>query len=233
MMPVYNWDEGRYEDEDEEVSWDEVQKKYGFGKNEGKEKPEPPKKTINPFNRNVNSFKNSFDKLMGNVQTGNQWAEYLGGALEISGDLHSASMFSQGYRAGTSGNYLLSGRNLSLFGDMSMTSISTPISNLTRAGSTIGKGVTFISGALIAYEGYQTWNDVEGTSWGRFSYHSAGFGTSMYVGAVAGGPAGFTVGLAAAAQEVAYDTSKKTIMTLNGQWSNFVQSIVNATMGGR
>ncbi|SES31810.1 RHS repeat-associated core domain-containing protein, partial [Pedobacter rhizosphaerae] len=126
------------------------------------------------------------------------------------------SLMGQGYTSGTSG----------LMGAAAQSAKS-----LSGFGSTLGNSATLISGGVLAYEGVQVYNgQMDG---GRFGYHATSFGTALGVGFVAGGPAGATVGLAAKSGEVAYDTSKQTVMTMNGQWNNFVQSIINATMGGR
>ena len=54
-----------------------------------------------------------------------------GAGLEAAGESHVASLFQQGVRGGVSGNYTLTGRNLSLFGNAVMTSSSAPTSLLT------------------------------------------------------------------------------------------------------
>ena len=66
----------------------------------------------------------------------------------------------------------------------------------------------------------------------RFGYHSTSYGSSMAAGAAFGGLAGFTVGGMAAAGEYSYDTLKQIILTINGQFHNINQSIINASMGG-
>ncbi|MBB6240467.1 hypothetical protein HDC90_005144 [Pedobacter sp. AK013] len=154
-----------------------------------------------------------------------------GAGLEVAGESHAASLFQQGVRGGVSGNYTLTGRNLSLFGNAAMTSSSAPTSFLSGIGKGVGTVATIGAVGVLGYEGYQfSQGQMDG---GRLTYHGVSLGASIWVGAAAGGPAGAVVGLGATGGEMAYDTSKQTLRTLNGQWSNFLQSIINATMGGR
>jgi len=98
-------------------------------------------------------------------------------------------------------------------------------------GGAMSTGATIISGGLLIREGNQVSNrQMDG---GRFGYHVASFVTAGGTGFVFGGPAGAIVGLGAKAGEVAYDTSKNTIMTLNGQWGNFLNSMNSAIMQSR
>lgn len=154
-----------------------------------------------------------------------------GAGFELAGESHVTSLFKQGVRGGSSGNYTLAGRNLSLFGNASMTSASAPTSAMTTIGKGIGTTATAITVGVLAYEAYQVnQGKMDG---GRFTYHLGAAATSFGVGMRYGGPYGAVVGLSASSAEFAYDTSKQTVMTMNGQWNNFVQSIINATMGGR
>lgn len=59
-------------------------------------------------------------------------------------------------------------------------------------------------------------------SGGRFGYHLGSFGAAAGTGAVFGGPAGATVGLAAKGGEMSYDFFKEAIMTINGQFQNLI-----------
>ena len=126
------------------------------------------------------------------------------------------SLISQGYTSGTSG----------LMGATAQSAKS-----LSGLGSVLGYSATLISSSVLAYEGVQMYNGQMDAS--RFGYHAASFGAAAGVGFSFGGPAGATVGLAAKSGEIAYDTSKQTVMTLNGQYNNFISSMVNAIMRKR
>jgi hypothetical protein len=153
--------------------------------------------------------------------------DVVGTLIAFAGESHIAALYKSGFRRGISGNYLLTGRNLSLFGNSNMTTASIPTSWLIGIGSTISKGVTVTSAGLLLYEA----NEVRlgQMDRGRFGYHLGSFGAAIGVGSVFGGPAGVAVGLAAKSGEMGYDISKQAYYTLNGQWNNFVQSIINAS----
>lgn len=134
----------------------------------------------------------------------------------IAADGKMASLISQGYTSGTSGI---------------MGATAQSAKSLAGFGSGLGYGATFISAGILTYEGVQTFNgQMDG---GRFGYHVASFGAAAGTGFVFGGPAGAAVGLGAKSGEIAYDTSKQTVLTLNGQYNNFISSMVNAIMRTR
>lgn len=112
-----------------------------------------------------------------------------------------------------------------------MTTASAPSSALSAIGKGVGTTATAITVGVLGFEAMQVSQGEMDA--GRFSYHLGAAATSFGVGLRYGGSYGTVVGLSASSGEFAYDTSKQTVMTLNGQWNNFVQSIINATMGGR
>lgn len=146
--------------------------------------------------------------------------DLAGASATLGGESRVASLFEQGVGGGTSGNYLLTGRNLALFGNASMTSASAPTSLLTNIGKGVGNTATVISAGVLVYEGYQvSQGQMDG---GRFSYHLGSFGAGVGVGFVYGGPAGSIVGVAAKGAEMSYDVFKEAIMTINGQFQNLI-----------
>ena len=83
--------------------------------------------------------------------TGGQANWLFGGAATFSsvkGGLNAERMYAQGIRGGLSGNYALTGRNLSLFGKMAPTKASMPISSVAKWGEVAGKA-SFIAGVIM------------------------------------------------------------------------------------
>ncbi|WP_425551456.1 RHS repeat-associated core domain-containing protein [Chryseobacterium oranimense] len=75
----------------------------------------------------------------------------------VAGGLNSERMYEEGIRRGLSGNYTLTGRNLSLFGKMPATEASLPISKFTKFGSLAGKasfGVGVVMDGIGVYNYY-------------------------------------------------------------------------------
>lgn len=67
------------------------------------------------------------------------WAFGLASALGVAkGTLNSERMYAEGIRRGLSGNYPLTGRNLSLFRDAPMTKTTVPISKVGQWGGILG-----------------------------------------------------------------------------------------------
>jgi len=66
----------------------------------------------------------------------------------FAGIVQSENMYAQGIRRGLTGNYQLTGRNLSQFGRMPMTSATAPVSGLAKWGGFAGK-VSFGIGVVM------------------------------------------------------------------------------------
>ncbi|MCQ4142530.1 hypothetical protein [Chryseobacterium sp. EO14] len=72
----------------------------------------------------------------------------------FAGIVQSEDMYAQGIRRGLTGNYQLTGRNLSQFGKMPMTNATKPISGLAKWGGIAGK-VSFGIGVILDYKALQ------------------------------------------------------------------------------
>ena len=190
------------------------------GPGDKEKKKNDPQKKETTFGLNVD-----YKKIMSQAGKAGTALWGIATAYELQGEVDSKVLFDLGYRKGSLGNYLLKGRNLSLFGGQNMTSATMPISNATKFGGVLGKISTYVSIGVLAYEGREVYNgNLDG---GRFGYHLTNFGASAGTGLLFGGPAGFTLGLGASSAEVTYDTSKSVLMILTGQWNNFIN------LGGR
>ncbi|WP_294286510.1 RHS repeat-associated core domain-containing protein [uncultured Chryseobacterium sp.] len=66
----------------------------------------------------------------------------------FAGVVQSENMYSQGIRRGLSGNYMLTGRNLSQFGNMAMTNATAPVSGLAKWGGRLSR-VSFGAGMVM------------------------------------------------------------------------------------
>jgi len=142
--------------------------------------------------------------------------DFASAGAAMTADGKMASLMSQGYTSGTSGI---------------MGATAQSAKSLAGFGSFLGNTATAVCVGVLYVEGKQVYNgQMDG---GRFGYHVASFGAAAGVGFSFGGPAGATVGLAAKSGEMAYDTSKQTVLTLNGQYNNFISSMVNAIMRTR
>ncbi|WP_081873933.1 DUF6443 domain-containing protein [Chryseobacterium sp. JM1] len=105
------------------------------------------------------------------------WFFGTGAALSgFAGAVQSEQMYTQGIRGGLSGNYALTGRNLSLFRDMPMTKVSMPISQLARWGGIAGRVSV---GFGIAADSYMWYN-------GKISGAKFGVNTSVGVWGLTG-----------------------------------------------
>src|SRR5690606_4314508 len=80
---------------------------------------------------------------------------------------------------------------------------TAPISRWTTFGKAAGNASTFLGGVSLAKDGVDVYKGK--MSWGRFGYHLAGFGTSVYVGAQFGGPYGAAAGVGFGIAELGYD----------------------------
>ncbi|WP_317126316.1 RHS repeat-associated core domain-containing protein [Chryseobacterium sp. 3008163] len=120
------------------------------------------------------------DNWYGLAGKGN-WFYGTGAVLTgFAGIVQSQSMYTQGYRRGLSGNYQLTGRNLSQFGKMPMTSATAPISKLAR-GAKIAGHFSFGLGVIT---------DVGGIMTGKVSFGKAILNTGFGVAGNWGGSIG-------------------------------------------
>ncbi|RMG32234.1 MAG: hypothetical protein D6732_13655, partial [Methanobacteriota archaeon] len=117
---------------------------------------------------------------------------------------HEVWLYMQGWRRGTTGNYQLTGRNLSLFGRMPMTTATKPITGIGMFGrgiSAVGRGLSIVNIAI--FEPYQVYTGK--LSFGRYIYHFGGTGLSLYAGYMWGGSVGITVGMGFIIGEMTYN----------------------------
>lgn len=115
-----------------------------------------------------------------------------GEGMWLLGENRSTSLYQQGFRRGLSGNYQLTGRNLSLFGNQPMTSATKPLIGLTNFGkglSNFGTGLAVAGTVVDTYQYSQ--GDLSGA---RYGYHLTGTGASIGAAYFLGGPYGAAVG---------------------------------------
>ncbi|MFP3834161.1 DUF6443 domain-containing protein [Chryseobacterium sp. SIMBA_028] len=123
------------------------------------------------------------------------WAFGTGATLSgFKGVLNSDQMYSQGIRRGLSGNYQLTGRNLSLFGKSAMTDATVPISKFGKWGGIAGKASFF---AGVAMDGVGVYNYTQNPN-SPNAVHPAKAGLNTTMGAIGvwGGPPGAVVSAA-------------------------------------
>jgi RHS repeat-associated protein len=115
-----------------------------------------------------------------------------GEGARLLGENRSTSLFQQGFRRGLDGNYQLTGRNLSLFGDQPMTSFTKPISKLSSFGKTLSGGGTALSVVSLGFDvaDYSSGN----ISGSRLGYRATGTGVSIGAVYLLGGPYGAAAG---------------------------------------
>ncbi|SFC85501.1 RHS repeat-associated core domain-containing protein, partial [Parapedobacter composti] len=123
----------------------------------------------------------------------NSWDKYL-----------STNLYKQGYRKGINGNYLLTGRNLSLFRNEAMTSVTAPMTAIGRIGNVISNIGTAAGVSSAIIDGFSYYNGkISGT---RFGYRITGGGISLSLGFIRGaGPLAVTVGAETYVLEKGYD----------------------------
>ncbi|MCC3215899.1 hypothetical protein LIV57_11550 [Chryseobacterium sp. X308] len=93
---------------------------------------------------------NASNNWYGLAGKGNWFFGIAGSVSLLQGSLNSERMYAQGIRRGITSNYVLKGRNLSLFGKMPVTDASLPIAKMTKIGSAIGKYSFFLG---VAFDG--------------------------------------------------------------------------------
>ncbi len=89
----------------------------------------------------------SFD-WYGPAGKGNWFFGTAGVLSGFAGAVQSQNMYSQGLRRGLSGNYVLTGRNLSQFGRMPATKTSLPISKIGRVAKFVGHASFYLGVAF-------------------------------------------------------------------------------------
>lgn len=123
--------------------------------------------------------------------------------LSLGGELKQSALFEQGWRLGTKGNYLLTGRNFSMFGKARMTVSTAPLVKSLSWARGLGHVGTGLGVLSIVSEGYDySQGQISG---GRFAYHTTGTAAGIGVGFAAGGPAGFVAGGSFYIGEKGYD----------------------------
>ena len=100
----------------------------------------------------VEDISNDWYSLAGK---GNWFFGTAGVLSGTAGVIDSHHMYSQGVRRGISGNYQLTGRNLSQFGKMAMTDATIPVSKIARVAKTVGHA-SFALGFTVDLVGVTT-----------------------------------------------------------------------------
>ncbi len=116
-----------------------------------------------------------------------------------AGVIDSHNMYSQGIRRGISGNYQLTGRNLSQFGKMAMTDATQPVSKITRGAKIAG---TFSFGLGVIF-------DIAAVSTNKISPGKFVLNTGMGVAGNWGGPIGASLGTVYFGIDNFYDDGKE------------------------
>ncbi len=128
---------------------------------------------LNGHSIRLDEMSSPFGNWYGLTGRGNWLLGTSGVLLDWRGSVNAERMYGQGIRRGISGNYQLTGRNLSLFGKAKMTEATTPISRIGKIGKTLGTA-SFILG--IGF-------DTMGVVTGEVPVGKAGLNTIMgYVG---------------------------------------------------
>jgi RHS repeat-associated protein len=155
--------------------------------------PDPGPGHREPENREPENMESS-DKLnLGKIGLS---FEIVGAGQEtlsfLLAESQSSNLYSQGYRKGLNNtNYLLKGRNLSLFGNQLMTKWTRPVSQFTKyanIGSHIGKFGTFAGAVSIGFD-FQDYRAGK-ISLERVGFRAIGVGASAFAGFRIGGPFG-------------------------------------------
>ncbi|MGE0931756.1 RHS repeat-associated core domain-containing protein [Peijinzhouia sedimentorum] len=159
----------------------------------------------------------------GDIGTG---LSLLGEGMWLLGEKRSSSLYQQGFRRGLNGNYQLAGRNLSLFGNQSMTSATKPLTNLSTIGN-FGKVLsntgTFLSGASAVVDTYSySQGNLSGV---RYSYHMIGTGSSLAAMSYLGGPYGAAVGGLFFLGEKAWDMTQPMRDEISRQYWQFENAL--------
>jgi RHS repeat-associated protein len=136
--------------------------------------------------------------------------------LNQFGDSESTRLYQNGFRRGLEKNYQLSGRNLRLFGNQSMTLTTMPYSAFSQWGNRINRISTLLSLSGMGYNTYRfVYAGDPSYSGGRYSYHMSTSSIAFFVGRSSLGlTGGGVVGVAAVAGEMWYDLLIKYVENL-------------------
>ncbi|MEB2779594.1 RHS repeat-associated core domain-containing protein [Algoriphagus sp. C2-6-M1] len=156
-----------------------------------------------------------------------------GEGMWLLGENRSTSLYQQGFRRGLSGNYQLTGRNLSLFGNQPMTSATKPFTSLNTIGN-FGKVLsntgTYLSGASAVVDTYSyTQGNLSGA---RYSYHMIGTGSSLAALSYLGGPYGAAIGGLFFLGEKVWDMGQPMRNEISSQYWQFKNDFDNALRSG-
>ncbi|WP_367916647.1 hypothetical protein [Leadbetterella sp. DM7] len=177
--------------------------------------------------------KNSLNSMqllpIGDISTG---LGVVGEGLWTLGEYKSTTLYKEGIRRGVDGNYRLTGRNLSLFGNQPMTEATKPITNLSKlssAGKYISKARTYLGGASAAIDifSFATRQSPDDFSGYKLAYNLTGTGSSILVGAKIGGNWRALVGLAFYGGQVGYDAGQKVVNEMKISYNSFKKSITS------
>lgn len=113
------------------------------------------KKGVSSYNMMLlnNALLNAIEKQLANLDISDlyslagkgNWFFGTSGSLSLfTGAVQSRNMYTQGIRKGISGNYQLTGRNLSQFGKMTMTEATKPITRIGKFAKFAGHGSFYL-----------------------------------------------------------------------------------------
>jgi len=170
--------------------------------------------------RNEGSALGGKSPSLGDFGTGLSLA---GEGMWLLGENRSTSLYQQGFRRGLSGNYQLTGRNLSLFGNQTMTSATKPISRLAPIGKTLSGGGTALSVVSLGFDvaDYSSGN-LDGS---RLGYRATGTGASIGAAYFLGGPYGAAVGGLFFLGEKAWDMTQPMRDEISRQYWQFENAL--------
>jgi RHS repeat-associated protein len=153
---------------------------------------------------------------------------YVGTVISTAGEVmktRSTELYRQGFRQGLSGNYQLTGSNLSRFNSLPAKPYTLPSSGIVTWGKRFGNAGTIIGVGTL---GVDTYLYSQGKMSGmRYTYHVGTFGTSLGTGIIAGGPAGLLVGGVLTTGEAGYDASKKVKTEMKQSYNRFYNNMIN------
>ena len=147
----------------------------------------------------------------------------IGESMWLFGEIRSSSLYKEGLRSGLSGNYQLTGRNLSLFNNLPMTALTKPSTGWTTFGnglSNFGTGVALAGTVVDTYQ--YSKGDLSGA---KYSYHLAGTGTSIGAFYFLGGPYGAVAGGLFFLSEKAWDMTQPTRDEISRKYWQFENAL--------
>jgi len=203
---------GISEEEQDEALWESGD--TDASANTDKNEDDSSKKKKKADSEGNNLYLDEIGIFLGSVELGvNSWDKYIS----------TPSLYRQGFRRGINGNYLLTGRNLSLFSQEIMTSNTAPITTLGRFGKGLGFGGTTF-GALSAIDNGIALHKGK-ISISRFGYRITGGGVSLGLSLMkGGGPLGFLVGAEVYSFEKGYD---KIAPQVQSSFDQFYRALIN------